>query len=196
MAARGVLCGIISRLVSTRITQRSLVGVPIKSFHTSFIRPCEADDRGKPRAEERDPTKVRDQVIPVETSIAYLESEAYQITYGDNPVWKEYRRNFKGHYPPNKTRKTCIRQNLIATGNPCPICRDEYLVVDYRNLKLLKQFISPYTGAVIDFKKTGLCQKRHKELLIAIERARDCGLLTYDVPQRVYNYSDYLNIKQ
>lgn len=33
---------------------------------------------------------------------------AYKITYGDHPVWKEYRRNHKGSIPPAKTRKTCI----------------------------------------------------------------------------------------
>lgn len=33
---------------------------------------------------------------------------AYKITYGNHPVWKEYRRNHKGSIPPSKTRKTCI----------------------------------------------------------------------------------------
>jgi len=33
---------------------------------------------------------------------------AYKSTYGDNPVWKEYRRNHKGSIPPRKTRKMCI----------------------------------------------------------------------------------------
>lgn len=33
---------------------------------------------------------------------------AYNVTYGNNPVWKEYRRNHKGSIPPKKTRKMCI----------------------------------------------------------------------------------------
>lgn len=33
---------------------------------------------------------------------------AYQTTYGSDPVWMRYRRNFKGAFPPSKTRKTCI----------------------------------------------------------------------------------------
>lgn len=33
---------------------------------------------------------------------------AYKQTYGEEPIWKYYRRNFKGHIPPKKTRKTCI----------------------------------------------------------------------------------------
>lgn len=33
---------------------------------------------------------------------------AYKTTYGTDPVWKRYRRNFKGAFAPRKTRKTCI----------------------------------------------------------------------------------------
>lgn len=44
------------------------------------------------------------------------------------------------------------RNDVIVTGNPCPICRDEYLVVDYKNTDLLKQFISPHTGEIISYK--------------------------------------------
>lgn len=33
----------------------------------------------------------RTKVIPVETSIKYLNSSAYKETYGDSPVWEQYR---------------------------------------------------------------------------------------------------------
>lgn len=33
---------------------------------------------------------------------------AYTTTYGNDPVWKEYRRNHKGSIPSKKTRKMCI----------------------------------------------------------------------------------------
>jgi len=95
-----------------------------------------------------DPAIDRTKIIPVEISIKYLLSEAYKNTYGNHLVWEQYRRNHKGMLPPRKTRKTCIRKGLISTGNPCPICRDEFLVLDHRNLDLLKQFISPQTGQV------------------------------------------------
>lgn len=98
-------------------------------------------------------------------------------------------------FPPRKTRKTCIRKGMLSTGNPCPVCRDEYLVLDYRNVDLLKQFISPQSGEVINYSKTGVCQKRHQELLISVERARDFGYLTFDVPFREYDYSEYYNEK-
>uniref|UniRef100_T1HFS5 28S ribosomal protein S18b, mitochondrial n=1 Tax=Rhodnius prolixus TaxID=13249 RepID=T1HFS5_RHOPR len=93
--------------------------------------------------------KDRIKEVPVETSIRYLKSTAYATTYGDQPVWKQYRRNHKGAFAPVKTRKTCIRKGQISTGNPCPICRDEYLVLQAENVELLKQFISPHTGGTL-----------------------------------------------
>lgn len=143
-----------------------------------------------------DDPKDRSRVIPVETSIRYLASDAYRQTYQEDPVWKQYRRNHKGPYPPKLTRKTCIRKGRISTGNPCPICRDEYLVLDHNNINLLKQFISPQTGEVLSYRVTGLCQKKHTQLLVAVERAMDRGMLTFDVPFREYDYSEYFPAKQ
>nr|XP_049464566.1 28S ribosomal protein S18b, mitochondrial [Anopheles coluzzii] len=155
----------------------------------------EADANAAPKQPVDDP-KDRTRVIPVETSIRYLASEAYRQTYQDDPVWKQYRRNHKGPYPPKLTRKTCIRKGRISTGNPCPICRDEYLVLDHNNIDLLKQFISPQTGDVLSYRVTGLCQKKHTQLLVAVERAMDRGMLTFDVPFREYDYSEYYPAKE
>ncbi|CAL1283516.1 unnamed protein product [Larinioides sclopetarius] len=138
-----------------------------------------------------DPSKLRTRVIDPETSIRYLKSKAYQTTYGDEPVWVKYRRNFKGQFVPRNTRKTCIRQGMITTGNPCPICRDEYLVLHYTNIDLLKQFIHPETGEIIDTRKTHICQKRLLQLEVEIEKAKFYGLLKYQVPFRKYDYSEY-----
>uniref|UniRef100_A0A2M3ZDF9 Small ribosomal subunit protein mS40 n=1 Tax=Anopheles braziliensis TaxID=58242 RepID=A0A2M3ZDF9_9DIPT len=152
---------------------------------------AETNDKQRGAAAAEDDPKDRTRVIPVETSVRYLASEAYRQTYQDDPVWKHYRRNHKGAYPPKLTRKTCIRKGRISTGNPCPICRDEYLVLDHNNIELLKQFISPQTGEVLSYRVTGLCQKKHLQLLVAVERAMDRGMLTFDVPFREYDYSEY-----
>lgn len=133
--------------------------------------------------------------VPVETSLKYMDSSAYQEAYGDSAVWSLYRRNHKGMFPPKQTRKTCIRGGFISTGNPCPICRDEYLVLDYRNVKLLQQFISEESGEVLSYRKTGVCQKKHLELLVAVRKAMDHGFLSHDVPFRQYNYEDYYDLK-
>ncbi|KAK2188026.1 hypothetical protein NP493_146g00015 [Ridgeia piscesae] len=92
---------------------------------------------------------------------------AYELTYRGVPVWVPYRRNFKGRRLPEKTRKTCI------------------------NVDLLNQFISPETGEVISYTKTGLCQMQHKKLLIAVAQAYDQGTIEMPVPFRQYDYSQY-----
>ena len=38
--------------------------------------------------------KDRSRVIPPEISIKYMESVAFSTTYGNEPVWKKYRRNY------------------------------------------------------------------------------------------------------
>ncbi|XP_044268609.1 28S ribosomal protein S18b, mitochondrial [Tribolium madens] len=151
----------------------------------------EAVSSAEPKLEVREITKDRTKPIPVETSIRYLKSAAYRQTYGDQPVWVLYRRNHKGSIPPRKTRKTCVRGGQISCGNPCPICRDEYLVLHENNVELLKQFVCQHTGSILSYSKTGLCQRKHQELLVAIRRAVDSGLITFDVPPRHYDYSEF-----
>ncbi|XP_069697577.1 small ribosomal subunit protein mS40 [Periplaneta americana] len=176
-------------LAQTCARSTDIKDISVRTLTLSVPLHCDKEVKDDP--EKIDPSRDRTKIIPVETSMKYLKSEAYKITYGDKPVWTEYRRNHKGAFPPRKTRKTCIRAGQISTGNPCPVCRDEYLVLHHENVDLLKQFISPHTGEVLSFSKTGLCQKRHKELLVAIERAKDYGYITFDVPFRAYNYSLY-----
>merc|ERR1712168_1751058 len=134
--------------------------------------------------------KDRTRQIPVETSMKYMESVAFKKAYGDEPLWVKYRRNHKRQFAP-KTRETCIRQGRITTGNPCPICRDEYLVLDYRNVALLKHFVDPYTGQTISPDKTHICQKQWRLLQIHIEKAKDHGLLDVEVDQVEYDYKEY-----
>jgi small subunit ribosomal protein S18b, mitochondrial len=168
--------------------------ITFRNLSLTFTARCSEnteESADKPEAKKIAPEKDRTKVIPLETSIKYLASDAYKQTYGVDPVWTHYRRNHKGPRPPRKTRKTCVRSGVLATGNPCPICRDEYLLLDHRNLHLLRQFISPQTGQVLSYQKTGLCQKTHLQLLVAVERAKDLGLITFDVPFREFDYSEY-----
>ncbi|XP_042303286.1 28S ribosomal protein S18b, mitochondrial [Sceloporus undulatus] len=122
----------------------------------------------------------------------YLESEEYIERYGSKPVWFGYRRNHKGPIPPQKTRKTCIRGTHVC-GNPCPICRDQNLFLDYRNVKLLEQFICPYSGVIYHPTHTGVCMKKYKLLTKAIQQARENGLLFFSIPFVSFQYDDFSN---
>merc|ERR1719225_1211099 len=188
-------CNIIAKSISTSAMCFSDKNDNIDEEHDEDFGDLEDDEDQKKRddwmANYTGDPKDRTRIIPLEKSIAYMESDAYRQTYGNHRVWELYRRNFSQGRKNAPTRKTCIRQNKISTGNPCPICRDEYLVLDYRNMKLIEQFIEDYTGQIYDTKMTGVCQTKHGEILLAIDRARDLGLLTVDQPFVEYDYSKY-----
>jgi len=138
----------------------------------------------------------RSRYISPDLSIKYMESAAYRATYGDDPVWKHYRRNMKGGqlFIP-KTRDSCVLLkrgvHRVDTASPCPICRDEYLQIDYRNVALLEQFMDPYSGVLYSSTKTGLCQYQWRRLKLHIEKAKDYGLLNLDALQYYYDENLY-----
>ncbi|XP_035751438.1 28S ribosomal protein S18c, mitochondrial isoform X1 [Egretta garzetta] len=47
--------------------------------------------------------------------------------------------------------------------------------VDYKNVQLLSQFVSPHTGCIYGRHITGLCDKKQKEITKAIKRAHVLG---------------------
>ncbi|XP_015273409.1 PREDICTED: 28S ribosomal protein S18c, mitochondrial [Gekko japonicus] len=57
--------------------------------------------------------------------------------------------------------------------------------VDYKNVQLLSQFVSPYTGHILGKHITGLCPKKQKEISKAIKRAHSIGFMpvTYKDPR-------------
>ncbi|XP_010211483.1 PREDICTED: 28S ribosomal protein S18c, mitochondrial [Tinamus guttatus] len=56
----------------------------------------------------------------------------------------------------------------------CVLCG---INVDYKNVQLLSQFVSPYTGRVYGRHITGLCNKKQKEISKAIKRAHVFGFM-------------------
>ncbi|CAH8824926.1 unnamed protein product [Trichobilharzia szidati] len=125
------------------------------------------------------------------TSLEYLNSDVYRNTYRGKPVWFYYRRNYKGHFPPSSTRKNCVYLGKLISSNPCPICRDEYLVLHHQHTELLKQFLNPDTLQIFPTAKTGLCQHQHKILQMEVEKARDLGTIQMCTPFYLYDYNDY-----
>ncbi|XP_050173894.1 28S ribosomal protein S18b, mitochondrial [Myiozetetes cayanensis] len=166
----------------------SAAGTPL--WTRNHPRLCSSQEAPKapedPKAPKEPPSKY------LERPWEYLESEEYRLTYGDRPVWFGYRRNHKGAIPPQRTRKACLRRGK-PVGNPCPICRDRNLLVDFRNVKLLDQFICPHSGVVFHPTYTGVCMRQHKLLSKAIAQAQDHGLLWLQVPYVPTPREDFSN---
>lgn len=61
----------------------------------------------------------------------------------------------------------------------CYFCVNGLNEVDYKDIDLLRRFISPYTAKIFPRKKTGVCTKHQRHLADAIKRARFVALLPF-----------------
>ena len=59
---------------------------------------------------------------------------------------------------------------------PCPFSGKNPPVIDYKNIKLLKKYISE-NGKILPSRITSICQKKQRELSISIKRARNLALI-------------------
>ena len=76
-----------------------------------------------------------------------------------------------------------ILQNLSIFQNQkykfkkkCPLSGKGAPVVDYKNIKLLKRYISE-NGKILPSRITSVSQKKQRELSLSIKRARNLALL-------------------
>lgn len=60
----------------------------------------------------------------------------------------------------------------------CILCKHS-IEPDYKNVKLLSQFQSPYTGRIYGRHITGLCKAKQEKVESEITKAQGCGLMGY-----------------
>lgn len=60
----------------------------------------------------------------------------------------------------------------------CLFCTDHNALIDYKNVELLRRFISE-DGKIRPRRQTGTCAKHQRELAVAIKRARHLALLQF-----------------
>jgi len=92
------------------------------------------------------------------------------------------------HYPYLKL------QGTYKTNHPCPGCRDWGILINYKNVDLLNQFIDPKTGLQLPPFKTSLCMFQHGRMAQTIEASRMLGHLEYptvDPDWTEYKVEDY-----
>ena len=58
----------------------------------------------------------------------------------------------------------------------CPLSGKNAPVIDYKNVKLLKKYISE-NGKILPSRVTSICQKKQRELSLSIKRARNLALI-------------------
>lgn len=75
-------------------------------------------------------------------------------------------------------RKKDRRVTSVRRKRSCPFLADKTLQIDYKDLSLLKRFLSP-RGKILPSRITGISAKYQRALAVAIKRARHLALLPY-----------------
>lgn len=70
------------------------------------------------------------------------------------------------------------KKRIFQRRKVCRFCADKKLVLDYKEAKTLRLFISE-TGKVTPRRISGTCAKHQRQLAVAIKRARQIALLPY-----------------
>ena len=85
-----------------------------------------------------------------------------------------------------RNKKKVVRNNFLKLSlfhsprynfkRKCPLSNKNSPIVDYKNLKLLKRYISE-NGKIISSRITSVSQKKQKQLALSIKRARLLALI-------------------
>ena len=64
----------------------------------------------------------------------------------------------------------------IKFFKPCPLSGKNAPIIDYKNVKVLKKYMSE-TGRILPSRITSVCQKKQRELSSSIKKARLLALI-------------------
>ena len=64
----------------------------------------------------------------------------------------------------------------IKFFRPCPLSGKGAPIIDYKNIKLLKKYITE-NGKIMPSRITSVSQKKQRELSLSIKRARNLALI-------------------
>ena len=70
------------------------------------------------------------------------------------------------------------QRKLFSRKKVCRFCADKELVIDYKDAKTLKNFVSE-RGKIIPRRIVGTCATHQRQLCSAIKKARQIALLPY-----------------
>ncbi|EFA10545.1 small ribosomal subunit protein bS18m [Tribolium castaneum] len=95
-------------------------------------------------------------------------------------------------YVPQIRTQSTTDEPLFDMENPfekerqqCLLCRHK-IIPNYKNVKLLSQFQSPYTGRVYGKHITGLCDTQQKLVEAEIIKAQNAGLMATYLKEPCY----------
>ncbi len=76
----------------------------------------------------------------------------------------------------NFSKLSIFQPNKFKFKKKCPLSGKGSPAVDYKNIKLLKKYVSE-NGKILPSRITSISQKKQRELSMSIKRARNLGLI-------------------
>ena len=86
------------------------------------------------------------------------------------------RTNNKKNKQSNFAKLSIFQPNKYKFKKACPLSVKGAPVIDYKNIKLLKKYISE-NGKILPSRITNVSQKKQRELSLSIKRARNLALI-------------------
>ena len=86
------------------------------------------------------------------------------------------RNNRKKPSQSNFAKLSIFQPQKYKFKKKCPLTGKGAPVVDYKNIKLLRKYMSE-NGKIMASRITSVCQKKQRELSLSIKRARNLALL-------------------
>tara|TARA_B100002051_G_C16457622_1_gene496884 strand:- start:241 stop:510 length:270 start_codon:yes stop_codon:yes gene_type:complete len=86
------------------------------------------------------------------------------------------KRNNKKKSQSNFAKLSIFQPNKYKFKKKCPLSLKGAPVIDYKNIKLLKRYVSE-NGKILPSRITNVSQKKQRELSLSIKRARNLGLI-------------------
>ena len=91
-------------------------------------------------------------------------------------MFKKRSGNKKNVRQSNFAKLSIFQPNKYRFKRSCPLSGKSAPTVDYKNIRLLKKYISE-NGKILPSRITNVCQKKQRELSLSIKRARNLALI-------------------
>tara|TARA_B100000579_G_C22461199_1_gene678986 strand:- start:120 stop:392 length:273 start_codon:yes stop_codon:yes gene_type:complete len=89
---------------------------------------------------------------------------------------KKNNKNKKRSSQNNFTKLSIFQPQKYKFKKKCPLSGKGAPIVDYKNIKLLRKYITE-NGKIMPSRITSVCQKKQRELSLSIKRARNLALI-------------------
>ena len=89
---------------------------------------------------------------------------------------KRKRNSNKKYKQSNFAKLSIFQPNKYKFKKNCPLSGKKAPVIDYKNIRLLKKYVSE-NGKILPSRITSVSQKKQRELSLSIKRARNLALI-------------------